>query len=60
MWQQWINFIVGLWIILSGFMNLSVEAMTTNLFVSGAIVAILGLWGALSHRSMEHRYHSHA
>ncbi len=62
MWQQWVNFIAGLWLILSGFLNFSPAAMTTNFFVVGIIVAILGLWGALQYRSTDSRYqqqHSH-
>lgn len=49
-WQHWVNFIVGLWIIVSSFLNLTAQAFATNLFVSGAIVAILALWGALQNQ----------
>jgi FtsH-binding integral membrane protein len=55
MWQQWLNFIVGLWIIVSAFVGLTPDAMVTNLAVSGIAVAVLALWGALQHNSMMHR-----
>jgi hypothetical protein len=46
MWQHWINAILGLWIMLSNFMGMSSDAMTTNLMVVGAVIAVLGFWGA--------------
>lgn len=48
MWQQWINFLAGIWIIISPYLGFSSSAMTTNLVVTGIIVAILAIWGALS------------
>ena len=48
MWQQWANALVGVWLIIASFFDFSASVMTTNLLVSGLIVAILGLWGALS------------
>jgi len=42
MWQAWINFILGLWIILSGIIvSLGVSA---NYIVVGIVVALLGFW----------------
>lgn len=66
MWQQWINFIVGLWIILSAYLGFTPANMATNLTISGIIVAVLALWGALKHNSShttmntEDRLHRHA
>ncbi len=63
MWQQWLNLILALWIILSGYMNFTPSAMTTSVTISGIAIAILALWGALSYRSHEESYgreHSHA
>jgi hypothetical protein len=48
MWQHWINFLVGLWVILSGFINLTTQGMQTNLIISGIVIAVLAIWGALS------------
>jgi len=63
MWQQWINFIAGLWLIVSAFVGFSLDALVTNVIVTGIVVAVLGLWGALQHNSMMRREdmtHSHA
>ncbi len=46
MWQQWVNAILGLWLILSAFLGFSASAQTTNLVIVGIIVAVLGFWGA--------------
>jgi len=59
MWQHWINAILGLWIILSSFLGMSVNAMTTNLVIMGIVVAILGFWGAYD-ASQEGQRHMHA
>lgn len=63
MWQNWINAILGLWVILSPFMGMSATSMTTNLVVVGAIVSVLGFWGAYSASRQydeEYREHMHA
>lgn len=59
MWQHWVNFILGLWIVLSGYVGLSVAGMVTNVTLVGAVIAILGIWGALAEQSY-HQTHSHA
>jgi hypothetical protein len=59
MWQQWINAILGLWIILSAFLGMSASAMTTNLVIVGIVIAILGFWGAYE-SSRESQKHMHA
>jgi hypothetical protein len=51
MWQQWVNLILGLWVIVSGFLNLSPSALATDLTVTGVIIAALALWGALEYQS---------
>ncbi len=48
MWQNWVNAILGLWIMLSSFLGMSLSAMMTNLLIVGAVIAILGFWGAYS------------
>lgn len=53
MWQQWVNFILALWLILSGYLGFEGGTMATNLTIVGIIMAVLALWGALGHR----RYH---
>ncbi|HVS79750.1 MAG TPA: SPW repeat protein [Candidatus Paceibacterota bacterium] len=57
MWQQWVNFILGLWIIVSAYAGMTGAALTTNLLVVGVLVAILALWGALQAGSHERHLH---
>jgi hypothetical protein len=61
MWQQWVNFIVGLWVIVSSYLSFSATTMLTNLTISGAVIAILALWGALEYQRSEEyqRIHRH-
>ena len=49
-WQHWVNFVVGIWVIVSAYV-VSSTGMVTNLVVSGIIIAVLALWGALSSQS---------
>ena len=51
MWQQWINGILGLWIILVPFLDLASDGLAYTLVATGIIVAILGFWGAASHQT---------
>ncbi len=44
MFQSWINGILGLWMILTGF--ISGVQTSVNFIVVGAVIAILGFWGA--------------
>lgn len=48
MWQDWINGLVGLWLVVASFLNLSASAMQTNLLVGGIVIAVLAFWGALA------------
>lgn len=47
MWQHWINFLAGIWVIISAY-SMSGHALTANLVVTGIIVVILALWGAMA------------
>ena len=61
-WQHWVNFVLALWIIVSGYVSFTPTDMTTNLVIVGIVMAILALWGALANssaRSSESQ-HSHA
>lgn len=46
MWQQWVNALLGLWTIVVGFLGLSGSSLTWTLVITGAVIAILGFWGA--------------
>ena len=43
MWQDWLNGILGLWVILLPFINLT---DTTTLVITGIVIAVLGFWAA--------------
>ena len=45
MWQQWVNGILGLWVIVASYMYLSSGTARTVMLITGIIVAILGFWG---------------
>lgn len=55
MWQQWINLVLGLWIIAVPFLGLTANAFTWTLAITGIIVAGLALWGGL--REQDPEYH---
>ena len=42
MWQLWVNFIVGIWVLLSGLIA-SLQG-NINLIICGIIAAVLGFW----------------
>ncbi|HET8581050.1 MAG TPA: SPW repeat protein [Candidatus Paceibacterota bacterium] len=46
MWQQWINVLLGLWVIAVPFLGMTAGALTWSLVISGLVIAGLGLWGA--------------
>ena len=61
MWQNFVNAILGLWLILSSFLGMSANALTTNLVIVGIVVAVLGFWGAYDTRSeQDAQRHMHA
>jgi len=51
MWQGWVNGILGLWLIVASFtITGSKTGNCLNGLITGAVLIILGLWGAVSHR----------
>jgi len=59
MWQQWINGILGLWVIIAAF-TLGIADSTTQwtFAITGIIVAALGFWGAAEHSRMTTGHHA--
>jgi len=45
MWQNWINFILGIIIFIAALANVSANWIY---WLGGLLIAILGLWGGLS------------
>jgi hypothetical protein len=51
MWQQWVNAVLGLWVIAVPFLALSAGTLMWALAITGIIVAVLGVWGAMEGQS---------
>ncbi len=47
MWQQWVNFLAGIWLIISPYVGFTSTSERTNMVVTGVIVAVLAIWGAM-------------
>ncbi|HQU07910.1 MAG TPA: hypothetical protein PK539_02525 [Candidatus Paceibacterota bacterium] len=45
MWQDWVNGILGLWVIIMALTSYTTS--TTVVVVTGGVIAIVGFWGAL-------------
>jgi len=45
MWTQWLNGLLGIWIIVVPFLNMTQSAMKTTLIISGIVIALLGFAG---------------
>ena len=65
-WQHWVNFVLGVWLIISAYVVNTASGMFTNLWIVGAVIGILALWGGLqestarSNRHQEDHRHGHA
>jgi sugar phosphate permease len=46
MWQSWINFGVGVWVLIFGFFA-PTSLWKVNLIVCGILAIVFGLWSAL-------------
>ena len=58
MWQQWVNAVLGLWIIVVPFIGLTGTSLMWTLVVTGVIVAGLSIWSATLESGMDYRYRS--
>ncbi|MFA7243674.1 MAG: hypothetical protein WC080_00015 [Patescibacteria group bacterium] len=52
MWQAWVIGILGIWVIIEPYLNMSSAANKWVLVITGLIIAILGFWGAGSNKEM--------
>jgi hypothetical protein len=60
MWQQWVNAILGLWVIAVPFTGLAGNTLMWTLVVTGIVVAVLGVWGAASGQTDNAMRHAHS
>jgi hypothetical protein len=57
LWEHWLDFLVGLWLVLSAFLGFSAYAMSVNLIISGLVIAIFSLTeGVRYNNQMEHMH----
>jgi len=51
MWQGWVNGILGLWLIVASFTVTGSKTYNLmNGLITGVVLLVLGIWGAVSHR----------
>ncbi len=58
MWQQWVNAILGLWVIAVPFLGITGSALIWTLAITGLVIAVLGIWGAQQEQTLEDELHS--
>ena len=52
MWQGWVNFAIGIWVLIFGFFA-PTALWKINLIVCGILAIVFGIWGALSKKKAE-------
>lgn len=60
MWHNWVNGLLGLWVLISPFLGFTAEGMTTNLVVVGILAIVVSVWGAVSLQTYRENEHRHA
>ena len=55
MWQHYVNGLVGIWLIVSAYM-FSVSSLQTDVVISGVVILILSIWGAVMLNSDRHMH----
>jgi len=53
MWQHWVNFVLGVWVIITPYLNFSTNTLTGVLVVTGILIAVFAIWGAVVKRPGE-------
>lgn len=53
MWQQWVNGILGIWVIIVPYLGFTESVLKTVLIITGIVIAVLGFWGAAENRSVQ-------
>ncbi len=46
MWKNWVNGLLGLWVLVIPFLGIADSTLTTTLVITGIIIAVLGFWSA--------------
>lgn len=52
-WSEWLNGILGLWVMLSAYLYVPSGAGRVVMFITGIVVAVLGFWGGATEPHIE-------
>jgi hypothetical protein len=52
MWQDWVNAILGIWVIITPYLGMSDSAIKSNLVIVGIVIVVLAVWSAMSRSAM--------
>jgi hypothetical protein len=50
-WQHWVNALLGAWLVVLTFLGLTGATLMWTIGITGALIVILGVWGALGSQS---------
>ena len=54
-WQNWVNALLGLWLIVATYLYVPSGAGRTVMVITGVVVAIIGFWGGLAQPADRHQ-----
>ena len=57
MWQNYLNGILGLWVILASYLYVPSGGGRVVTLITGLVIAIVGFWGGASDSDMEQNQH---
>lgn len=46
MWKQWVNGVLGIWIVLLPYLGFTADVHTWLMVVTGIVIAVLAFWSA--------------
>jgi len=46
MWKQWVNGVLGLWIVLLPYLGFTADIHTWLMVITGVVIAVLAFWSA--------------
>ncbi len=53
-WTEWLNGLLGLWVIVASYMYIPSGGARTLMVVTGLVVAVLGFWGGATEPHVEY------
>jgi len=57
MWSQWINGLLGIWVVIASWSFMAPSTGRTLLIITGIVVAVLGFWGGAVSPERKHEHH---